>query len=53
MEEASTQFMNLVTNIWSQFPFQDKPLFMTGESYAGKYIPRFSWALHEAGAFNL
>jgi len=26
---------------------------MTGESYAGKYIPRFSWALHENGGFNL
>ena len=26
---------------------------MTGESYAGKYIPRFSWALHENGNFNL
>ena len=26
---------------------------MTGESYAGKYIPRFSWALYEDGSFNL
>jgi carboxypeptidase C (cathepsin A) len=26
---------------------------MTGESYAGKYIPRFSWAMHEDGSFNL
>ena len=28
---------------------------MTGESYAGKYIPRFSWALFETNSneFNL
>ena len=53
MDEASDQFINLMTNIWAEFPFQGKPLFMTGESYAGKYIPRFSWALHENGNFNL
>lgn len=53
MDEASTQFVNLMTNIWTYFPFTDKPLYMTGESYAGKYIPRFSWALHENGSFNL
>ena len=45
MDEAAQQFVNLVTNIWANFPFSDKPLFMTGESYAGKYIPRFSWEL--------
>lgn len=54
MEEASTEFVQFVTNIWAAFPdLQSKDLYMTGESYAGKYIPAFSWALHENGNFNL
>jgi len=33
-------------NIYEAFPeIASKPLYMTGESYAGKYIPRFSWEL--------
>ena len=44
----------MMKNIFKEFPvLQDKDLYMTGESYAGKYIPRFSWALHEDGGFNL
>ena len=54
MDEAADEFITMVTNIWEAFPqLQGKPLYMTGESYAGKYIPRFSWALHENGNFNL
>ena len=26
-------------------PFPKKDFYMTGESYAGKYIPRFSWEI--------
>lgn len=28
-------------------------MYVTGESYAGHYIPAFSWALYENGSFNL
>lgn len=54
MEEASAEFITLMNGIMTTFPeLASKDLYVTGESYAGKYIPRFSWALHEAGNFNL
>ena len=54
MDEAADEFVTMMTNIMNLYPeLKDKDLYMTGESYAGKYIPRFSWALHEAGGFNL
>jgi len=40
--------------MWEQFPaFKDKELYITGESYAGHYIPAFSNAIIENGSFNL
>ena len=54
MDEAAAEFVTFMTNIWDTFPaLKTKDLYMTGESYAGKYIPRFSWALHENGGFKL
>lgn len=53
MDDAADQFVNFMTNIWNEFPFRGKKLYMTGESYAGKFIPRYSWALHENASFNL
>ena len=54
MDEAATEFVYFMQQIWTTFPaLASKDLYMTGESYAGKYIPRFSWALHETGGFNL
>ena len=54
MDEATAEFVTMMTNIMAEYPdIASKDLYMTGESYAGKYIPRFSWALHEAGGFNL
>ena len=51
MDEASAEFVTLMKGLYSTFPeLAAKPLYMTGESYAGKYIPRFSYALlNEAG----
>ena len=56
MDEAASEFATLVTNIWETFPqLKTKDLYMTGESYAGKYIPRFSWELFniDNNKFNL
>ena len=46
MDEAATEFVTMMKNLYAAFPeVASKPLYMTGESYAGKYIPRFSWRL--------
>ena len=46
MEEVSQEFLYFLNQLWEKYPdFQGKPLYMTGESYAGKYIPYFSNAL--------
>lgn len=54
MKEASEEFMNFVTNIWKTYPdLQGKDLYMTGESYAGHYMPYFSRDMVNNGTFNL
>ena len=54
MEEASAEFQTFVTNIWETYPdLQGKDLYMTGESYAGHYMPYFSRDMVKAGTFNL
>ena len=56
MDETADEFVTMVENIYAAFPqLEGKDLYMTGESYAGKYIPRYSWALHEHenNKFNL
>lgn len=54
MDEAADEFVAFVRALWAAFPaFHGKDLYMTGESYAGHYIPVFSNALLEAGDFRL
>ncbi len=54
MDEASTEFVYFMHAIWDAFPvLKTKDLYMTGESYAGHYIPAFSNALVKDGTFNL
>ena len=54
IDEASSEFVFFLKNIFQQFPqLQSKDLYMTGESYAGHYIPAYSWAMHQDGSFNL
>ena len=54
MEEATTEFLAFIQAIMDKFPeLKEKDLYMTGESYAGRYIPAFSLAMQEAGTFRL
>jgi carboxypeptidase C (cathepsin A) len=50
MEEVTAEFITFMNNLYIMYPeFSGKRLYIAGESYAGKYIPAFSVALHEAG----
>ena len=53
MDEATDEFLYLVKQIWSTFGLEGKDLYMTGESYAGHYMPAFSLAMQKAGTYNL
>ena len=46
MDEAVTEFMTFLDNLWNKYTdFPEKDLYMIGESYGGKWIPRFSWEM--------
>ena len=54
MDEVTTEFLALIKGIWDKFPeLKEKDLYMTGESYAGHFIPAFSYALEQEGTFRL
>ena len=55
MDEAADEFIYFMKKLYLFYPeLQAKDLYMTGESYAGKYIPRFSYELLQQGTyFNL
>jgi carboxypeptidase C (cathepsin A) len=51
MDEAAAEFLTFMDNLFVKYPeFVDRPLYMTGESYGGKYLPAFSKKLLEANA---
>lgn len=53
MDGASAEFVTFMINLYEMYPeFKDKPLYMTGESYAGKYLPRYSNALLDSNTAN-
>lgn len=53
MDQAAEEWVTFMTNLYAMYPsFKNKPLYMTGESYSGKYLPRYSWALLEANKKN-
>lgn len=53
MEAAGAEFVTFMANLYAKYPeFEDKPLYMTGESYAGKYLPFYSNALLDSNAAN-
>lgn len=48
MDEVKAEFVYFLGQIWDKFPvLKTKDLYMTGESYAGHYIPAFSWELFQ------
>jgi len=48
MDEAANEFINFMDSLYELYPqFKGRDLYITGESYAGKYVPRYSWALFE------
>ena len=53
-DEAAPEFVTMMKNIYELFPaLAEKDLYLTGESYAGKYIPRFAWEVVQDGTFKL
>jgi carboxypeptidase C (cathepsin A) len=49
MDEAADEFVNFMSNFFDMYPqFVGKDLYLTGESYGGKYLPRYSYALLQA-----
>jgi carboxypeptidase C (cathepsin A) len=53
MDGAAAEFVTFMVNLYELYPeFKDRPLYMTGESYAGKYLPRYSNALLDSNTAN-
>jgi carboxypeptidase C (cathepsin A) len=47
MEKAAVAFKQLMLLIYIEFPeLKSLPLYLTGESYAGKYVPYFAIAIN-------
>ena len=46
MKDATNEFVYFLERIWEKFPdLSTKELYLSGESYAGHYIPSFSDAI--------
>lgn len=49
--EVGQDLLSFMYQFYELYPqFQKVPLYITGESYAGKYVPAFSYAIHQANA---
>jgi carboxypeptidase D len=46
--DVATQFLGFWKNFMQQFDFVGKPVYLTGESYAGQYVPYISDAMFNA-----
>ena len=45
-EESSQEFLNFMDLLYLKYPeFEGRDLYLTGESYGGKYLPRYSYEL--------
>jgi len=46
MQESSDEFVYFLTQLFTMYPeFVGKDLYFTGESYGGKYLPAYSYAM--------
>jgi len=46
MQDASNEFITFLVNLFTMYPsFVGKDLYFTGESYGGKYLPAYSYAM--------
>lgn len=46
MDDVNSEFMTFLYNFYAMYPLAiGKDFYMTGESYAGKYLPRFSYSI--------
>jgi len=47
--EVGRDLLNFLYKFYEMYPqYQKLPLYITGESYAGKYVPAFAYAVHQA-----
>lgn len=53
-DELSEQFYNGLNGFYDRHPeYRKCPLYVTGESYAGKYVPNIAWKIHKKGGMNM
>jgi carboxypeptidase C (cathepsin A) len=46
MDQTSDEFVNFFINFFEKYPqFKGRDFYVAGESYAGKYVPRYTYAL--------
>jgi carboxypeptidase C (cathepsin A) len=49
MDTAADEFIYFLTNLFNKYPAMiGHDLYLTGESYGGKYLPRYSYAILKA-----
>jgi len=43
MDDGATEFINFLVGFLAKYPeYKDRPVIISGESYAGKYLPHFA-----------
>ena len=48
MDDAADEFLIMLENLWLKYPqFVGRDFYITGESYGGKYQPRYVWEILE------
>jgi carboxypeptidase C (cathepsin A) len=53
MNDAADEFIYFLTNLFNKYPqLKGHDLYLTGESYGGKYLPRYSYAILEANKLS-
>ena len=51
MDQTSDEFVNFFVNFYEKYPqFKGRDFYVAGESYAGKYVPRYTYALLQENA---